>query len=462
MAEARLPQKFFVTACAFTRSTNVAARFVGAAPFLPALFVLRYANMGGLDHASFARQIRDARSFRDDRWCRHWNAIAEAHARRAADFLRELAGGDSAVPDLTDPNLAAAEHSDGLAAWIAPAAELFADHGPQADPRTIVELVEEHVPSGDRERITLAFRVIDAWVKAITYYQVSAFPGHDPQRMQAYRRSRNLFDILVAAMLPALGLTVEKVEIPVVGTDSAHGYLILPPGPGPHAVVLTTNGLEGTVQELAIPQLRYRESGMAMFLMEMPGSYAYTDSMGPQSEAIYHHVIEHLASDTRLDADRIAMVGVSFGGYWTARMAATSDRLACAIACGAPTHRSFHGGALGTPQIILHALANTVGAAHPIDLISRLRALSIRDRYSDITIPLLVINGDHDTLLDTQDSRDLAAAAGNATLLLYPDDDHCAMGHYRQWLDHSQLWLLEHLAVTDAGSTARRRGPSRR
>ena len=133
---------------------------------------------------------------------------------------------------------------------------------------------------------------------------------------------------------------------------------------------------------------------------------------------------------------------------WTARLAATNDRLACAIPCGAPTHRSFHGGALGTPQIILHALANTVGAAHPIDLMGKLKALSIRDLYPDITIPLLVINGDHDTLMSTQDSSDLARAAANATLLLYPDDDHCTMGHYRHWLDYSQHWLMEHLPVT--------------
>jgi esterase FrsA len=276
--------------------------------------------------------------------------------------------------------------------------------------------------------------------------------------MRAYWRSRQLFDALIGALAPTLGLTLAHVDIPLAAGEVVRGYLILPAGAGPHPVVLTTNGLEGTAQELAIPQLRYRDSGMAMFLMEMPGSYAYADPMTPQSEAVYHRVIDHLAADERLDADRIAMVGVSFGGYWTARLAATDDRLACAIACGAPTHRSFHGGALGTPQIILHALAQTVGAAHPIDLVRKLRALSIRDLYSDITIPLLVINGDRDTLMSTQDSSDLAHGAANGTLLLYPGDDHCAMGHYRQWLDYSQHWLLEHLTPRDEHPTATRDG----
>ncbi|MCV7423924.1 alpha/beta hydrolase [Mycobacterium yunnanensis] len=450
MTEISLPQKLFVTACAVTRSTDLAARWTGAAPFLPALFVLRYANMGGLDHALFAAQVRGARSFHDDRWCGYWNRIADVHARRATDLLRSLAGTGSAdVPDLADPSAAtAADYRASLSALIAPAAVLFADHGPQPDARALTALVDEHAPIEDRGRITKAYEAIDAWVKAITYYQVSAFPGHDPHRMQAYWRSRHLFDALIGAVVPTLGLSVDHVDIPLADGDTVRGYLIVPPGSGPHPVVLTTNGLEGTIQELAIPQLRYRDSGMAMFLMEMPGSYAYTHPMAPASEAVYHRLIEHLAADDRIDGERIAMVGVSFGGYWTARLAATNDRLACAIACGAPTHRSFHGGALGTPQIILHALAKTVGAAHPIDLVRKLRRLSIRDSYSDITIPLLVINGDNDTLMSTQDSSDLAHAAANATLLLYPDDDHCAMGHYRQWLDYSQHWLLTQLAVT--------------
>jgi len=77
-----------------------------------------------------------------------------------------------------------------------------------------------------------------------------------------------------------------------------------------------------------------------------------------------------------------------------------------------------------------------------------LRALTIRHRYRHIKIPLLAINGDCDTLLSTQDTIDLAEAAPNATLLLYPDDDHCAMRHYREWLDYSQQWLHDHLAAT--------------
>jgi esterase FrsA len=446
MAEVTILQKLGITACAVTRTTNVVTRWTGAAPFLPKLFVLRYANMGGLDPAQFAREVRAARSFRDDRWCAHWNRIASSHAARADELLEELADpGRAHLSRLTDTGALDDDRIAALADLIAPAAALFADHGPLPDDTAFTAALDADSDVDHRPRVAQAFRAIDAWAKAMTYYQVSAFPGHSAHRMAAYRQSRRLADALIMALAPALGVAVEQVDVAVAGNDTVRGWLVLPAGPGPHPLVLTTNGLEGTVQELALGLLRYRNAGLATFMMEMPGSYAYRSPMSGDSEVVYRQVIDHLVDDPRIDAGRIAIVGISFGGYWAARMAAADSRLACAVACGAPTHHTFTGSALGLPEIIISAIADTLGATNPVALLRRLRALSIRDRYADIRIPLLAINGDHDTLLSTQDTVDLGELVPGATLMLYPDDDHCAMRHYREWLDHSQQWLATQL-----------------
>ena len=92
MGIVRIGKQLFITACAYTRTTDLAARWLGATSFLPELFVLRYSNMGGLDPHTLAGQIRDARSFRDDRWSAYWDAIAGEHAGNADNDLRELAG----------------------------------------------------------------------------------------------------------------------------------------------------------------------------------------------------------------------------------------------------------------------------------------------------------------------------------------------------------------------------------
>jgi esterase FrsA len=66
-------------------------------------------------------------------------------------------------------------------------------------------------------------------------------------------------------------------------------------------MVLVTNGLEGTTQELIIPMLKYRKNGMGIFIMEMPGSYVYKQPMSSKSQAIYHKVIDYLAAHPKLN-----------------------------------------------------------------------------------------------------------------------------------------------------------------
>jgi esterase FrsA len=296
--------------------------------------------------------------------------------------------------------------------------------------------------------------VLRCVVKAITYFQVSAFPGGSPARMAAYARSRALFHEMAMVLGPLLGLEITKHRIDLDG-DAVEGYLVTPAGGGRHPLAIITNGLEGTVQELAIPLLKYHDSGMAVFVMEMPGTYAHRQPMSEASEGAYHAVIDQLSRHPRIDAQRIGFVGVSFGGHWAARMAAKSTRLRCAVACGAPTHHSFKvKGTIGIPDVIIRALLNVTGARTLPSLGMKLQALSLQGLYRQIRIPLLVINGERDTLLSTQDSVDLAEGAPQATLKLYPDDDHCAMGHYREWLDLSQAWLKEHLTTPQGASHA--------
>jgi esterase FrsA len=150
MTDATFLQKLFVTACAVTHTTDLAARATGAAPFLPALFALRYANMGGLDREEFAQQLTRARSFRDDRWCTYWNRIAAGHADRATGLLRDLTAGSTSapIPDICSPTTAA--DTDALATLtdlIAPAAAVFADHGPQAGFGAVSDLIAAHTPA---------------------------------------------------------------------------------------------------------------------------------------------------------------------------------------------------------------------------------------------------------------------------------------------------------------------------
>lgn len=382
-----IAEDILVTTCMLTGTTERAASRLGVRRFLPRLFTLRYANMGGLDAAAFSRQLDELKSFEDSRWCGYWNAIAASYQERAEKALRSAGG----------------------------------------------EVTQE---------------AVDLYIKAITYYTVSAFPGTSPGRLEAYRKARDLFE----RVAPMVDEHMEKVVLEAEG-EKVEGMVRFPPGENRVPMVIITNGLEGTLQELALPLLEYREARLGVFLMEMPGTYSYRKPMSGESERIYSRVIEYFVTHPQVDPERLAMVGVSFGGYWAARMAVVSPHLSCAVVCGAPLHRAFGMSNFpGTPEIVVEALKKVTGARNLAEMGEKLRALSLErnDLLRRIRIPVLVINGERDTLLGSEDSLLLCARAPRALLKLYENDDHCAMGHYREWLDLSFEWLQERLAAPGA------------
>ncbi len=278
-------------------------------------------------------------------------------------------------------------------------------------------------------------------LKAVTYYSVSAFPGHTPMRMEAYWKARELFDRL----LPMLDDRMEKMTLEIAG-EQVDGYVRFPADKGKFPMIIVSNGLEGTFQEIAAPLMAYKDAKLGIFLMEMPGTYAYKKPMSGASEEIYSDVINHFATHPQVDAGNIALVGVSVGAYWAARMAAVSNQLKCSVVCGAPLQYAFGpSGSLGKPQIIVDALKKVTGSASLKELGASLDDLSFgkHDLYSRIDIPVLIINGDNDTLLGTKDSVVLDMRVPRGFLKLYENDDHCAMGHYREWLDLTFEWLQQ-------------------
>lgn len=445
MSLSDLAQRVMVTACALTRTTEKATHRFGPVPFLPRLFADRFTHLGGISHDKFSEQLEGCRSFEDDYWTNYWETFADQHLAIADAALTRVGG-----PRASELLEGGAVDVRGLGELLAPAVAILSERDAAADPDAVERFCAAHPAHTD------AARALDSIIKAMVYEFVAAWPGWSPLRLRAYERSHALGEILLTVLAPAMGVTIERVEIPIGDDDRVRGYLMIPSGAEKPPVLLLTNGVEGTLAEVMLPLLKYRSEGMAMFVMEMPGTYSYREPLSPDAERVYTKVIDFLSGDPRVDGEHIGMMGLSFGAYWATRMAAVDSRLKVAVANGAPTNRSFGPlASIGLPEIMVSTLRNATGATSMADSSKRLAAMSLADYYARIPIPMLVINGAEDTLISTQDSIDIAVEAPYGQLVLYAGDDHCAMGHADQWMRLSQEFIRRHLLAADENRTVR-------
>ena len=155
--------------------------------------------------------------------------------------------------------------------------------------------------------------------------------------------------------------------------------------------------------------------------------------------------VEAAAADERIDADRVAAAGGSFGGYMANWVAGQTDRFR-----GIVTHAS------------LWALENFHGTTDlgvvwerefgdPYVDASRYEANSPHRHVGQITTPILVIHGEKDLRVPVSESlilwTDLARNGADARFLYFPDENHWVLKpqNARLWYQTVLAFLAEHL-----------------
>jgi hypothetical protein len=155
----------------------------------------------------------------------------------------------------------------------------------------------------------------------------------DPLAIEAYRQQRAAFTSAAALMVPA----AEPIAIPY-GDTSLHGYFFSASNDEVRRPLMIINGGYDSTAEEA-----YFFSGAAAvargyhcIVFDGPGQGSAIIENGmvfcPDWEAVIGPVVDYAISRAEIDPERIALLGISFGGYLAPRAASGEPRLAACIA----------------------------------------------------------------------------------------------------------------------------------
>ncbi|HEY9472355.1 MAG TPA: alpha/beta hydrolase [Mycobacteriales bacterium] len=280
---------------------------------------------------------------------------------------------------------------------------------------------------------------------AAVYYHFAKFVfvcDLDQMRAAHTRAVRCLNDAL-----PHLDPPGHRVEVPFDGARLV-GVLRLPAGPGPHPAVLMIPGLDSTKEEFRSTERLFLDRGVATFSVDGPGQgeAEYDLPIRGDWEVPGAALLDALAARDGVDGARLAVWGVSLGGYYAPRVASADRRVRACVALAGPYDFGRCWDML--PELTREAFQ--VRSWSPDDARARLAAddLSLTGWAGTIDCPLLVVTGRRDRLIPWQHARRLAdEAAGPTTFLLLEQGNHGCANVAAQHRPFTADWVAARLGV---------------
>lgn len=248
--------------------------------------------------------------------------------------------------------------------------------------------------------------------------------------------------------LPFLDPPGERIEIPFDGAK-IYGILRMPKSSGPHPVVIMVPGLDSTKEEFRSTEELFLLRGIATFSVDGPGQgeAEYALAIRPDWEVPGRAIVDALILRSDLDQDRIAVWGVSLGGYYAPRFASGDDRIkACVTLCGP---YNFGESWADLPALTRETFTVRSDSANQEEASQKALELNMEGRTQTLTCPTLIIAGKLDRLIPWQQAEKFhkETASVSEFLLLERGNHGCAnvLAEHRY---RTADWLADKLGVT--------------
>ncbi|HEV2582377.1 MAG TPA: alpha/beta fold hydrolase [Ktedonobacteraceae bacterium] len=282
---------------------------------------------------------------------------------------------------------------------------------------------------------------------AISYHFGKYLFVHRPQELRAahehvvrdYRRA-----------LPYFDMPGEHVAMPYEGGASMYGIFRKPAQVARPPVVILVPGLDSVKEELHLYGDDFLRRGMAVLAIDGPGQgeMEFEFPLRHDYEVPVARAIDYLETRPDVDASRVGLMGVSFGGQFAVRAAAFERRLKAVIENCGSYNQSWN--FKNRPQISRDTMVHRLKVANEEEALDRLQHFNLQGVAEKVGCPRLVIQGRRDRLVSAEQGERIAAEAGRmAELWMFEDGNHVCNNIPYKHRPQQADWMREKLYASE-------------
>jgi dienelactone hydrolase len=302
----------------------------------------------------------------------------------------------------------------------------------------------------------------DYYLRAgIYHYNAERFIQPGPEKKAQGARAYKVWHQGIRLRYPK----VEFIEIPYEGTTLPALFMPAQDSKGPAPTVVVVNGMDNA-KEMSIffCGLEFSRRGFHTLCLDGPGMGEVRRMRDIPSRHDYEvpgtAALEYLIERNDVDPRRIAIMGYSFGGYYSARIAAFEKRYAACIALSA-----LHWDLAAWQARIKEANRNApksvaqsnfqwrwvAGARDEDEGIEIAKKFSLKDVAQNITCPFLVTHAGNDRVVPVENAQKLYDAVGskNKTIKIFGTEEggaeHAHVDNRQIGVEFAADWLDDNL-----------------